>query len=671
LDSAERFIQSVTDNQYYFFVGNHLNPNTIVQPTDNARDTLLSTYYNMIFGKRVTSLNTNLMVKRYDYVVGKVYAKYDHTDPNLYERPFYVIVKEGSQYDVFKCLDNNQGAVSTITPSRSNVGLDNDDFYYPNDGYRWKYMYSASEDAVNAFATPDFFPVFTDAGVKAKAIAGAVDTISVLGAGKGYSNYIKGKLGVGDIRLNGDPKIYGISTKNASTANGFYDACWMYISSGPGAGQFRMIESYSSNTTYNFVELSDAFDSSDLPQNTSTFEIYPSVRIKGDGSETIEAHARAIIDTNGNTVNHVEMLDKGRDYHVASASVMYSASVGVTELAELLPVYSPTNGHGYDSAAELGGHYVGLGISLTGTEANTVIVDNDYSQWGLIKNPQFNKVTLSLSGLNQQFSTNEQVYKVNPVQLAGTVSTMKNANNVLQAQLNVNGMTPNENLKAGDTLLFKYGAAQMLANVTGVSASAIVVDRPATFDTLGTYTANVYFANTSANGLVDGFSADKVDVTKFNGIIQTGDMIVGAETGTHGVVTGVKITDKTKGFNTFLQCTTYIGSITQGAFIADEKVFQVANAVAQANFHSILHDDITGTSRIYTTHQTGIFNTAVDGVDLTDEIVGYTSGAIAELTNKYLPDLVFGSGEILYVENFTPITRTGENTETFKLILDF
>jgi hypothetical protein len=625
----------------------------------------------MIFGKRITALNTNLMIKRYDYVPGKVYDKYDHTDPLLYQRQFYVVVHEGSQFDVFKCLDNNLGAVSTIAPSRSNVGLDNDDFYYPNDGYRWKYMYSCSEDAVNVFATPDYFPVYVDAGVKAKAIAGAVDTISVLNAGKGYSNYLSGQLGVGDIRLNGDPKIYGISTKNVSTANGFYDACWMYISSGPGAGQFRMIESYSSNTTYNFVELADAFDSSDLPQNTSTFEIYPSVRIKGDGSETIEAHARAIIDPIGNTVNHVEMLDKGRDYHVASASVMYSASVGVTEQAALLPIYSPTNGHGYNPPAELGGHYVGLGVSLSGTESNTVIVDNDYSQWGLIKNPSFNKVTLSFADLNQQFSTNEFVYKVNPVQIAGVASTMKNANNTLLAQINVQGVNPQLNMKEGDTLLLTFNTAYMLANVTGVSASSILIDRPATFDTLGLYSANIYFANTSSTGLVDGFSADKVDLTNFRGTVQTGDVIVGAETGTHGTITNVKIGDKVKTFNTFLQCTTYIGSVTQGTFIPDEKVFQVANAVASANFHSILHDDLTGTSRIYTTHQTGIFNTAVDGVDLSDEIVGLTSGAIAELTNKYLPDLVFGSGEILYVENFTPITRTGENTETFKLILDF
>lgn len=671
LDAAERFITSVEDSMYYFFVGNHLNPNTVVTPTDNPKDTTLNAYYNMIFGKRIQSNDIALMIQRYDYVANTAYAMYDHSDPILYDRNFFVVVHEGTQYDVFKCLDNNGGARSLITPSRLNVNLENDDFYFPNDGYRWKYMYSVSDDIVDKFATPSYIPVVTSPGVKSHAIHGAIDVIQVASSGKGYSNYLDGRFGVGDIRLNGDPKKYGISTSGVKTTNGFYDACWLYIASGPGAGQYKQIESYTSNSTYNSIELVDPFDPVDQPENTSTFEIYPSVNIRGDGSETIDAHARAIIDPNGNTVSRIEMLARGQDYNLASASVLYSASVGVTEQAVLKPIYSPTNGHGYNSAAELGGHHVGFGLKLVGSESNTVITNNDYSQWGILKNPEFKKVTLTSNDLNKDFSTNEWVYKINPVQLIGNCSTVKNSNTDLTNRITITGVDARTIVKPKDQLLFVYENNYLMANVTSANSSTIIIDRVATFDTAGSGGANVYVANTSSKGLVDGFSAGSVDLTKVTGVLSVGDTIIGIETGTYGTIDTVKITDVTKNFNTFMQTHIYIGSMTQGEFTTDESVYQIANAIASARFHSIVDDAETGTKRIYTTNQVGVFNTAVDGVDLSDEIIGLTSGAMASLTNKYLPDLVFGSGEVMYLENFTAVTRLDEKTETFKLILDF
>lgn len=670
LNSAESFISSIEDNQYYFFVGNHIGANNESRPYDNEQDTTISSYHGMIFGKRIQSNDAHLMVRRTDWQSGTIYDIYDHRDELLYDRDFYVVVHEGTQWDVFKCLENGGGAPSTVVPSRTNVGTDGDDFYYPTDGYRWKYMYTSSDADFAKFATSTHMPVAVDANTRAQAVGGAINTILVTSPGKNYGNYLNGAFGVADIRLNGNPKKYGISVSNVKTTNGYYDACWLYVSSGAGAGQYRKIESYTSNATHNFVELQTQFDPADQPQNGSVFEITPSVNIIGDGRETLPASARAIINPTGNTVARIEMIDRGSTYYHATAEVVAASSVGVSSQAGIVPILSPVKGHGYDAPSELGAKFAGVSVKLVGTESNTVITNNDYSQIGIIKNPEFREVALTINNQNRDFYTNEWVYKVRTAQLAGTVKTNLDGNNSLTSVLTLTGANGHNIAAVNDRIMISDGANTQLAYVTSVANTSLVIDQPALWDT-GAGTANVFLATSTSYGLINGFSTNHVTLTKTQGDFATGDVIVGTETGTKGTITAIQISGATKGFSTFMQTYTYIGQMTQGTFTADELVYQMDNVNVAARFHSTAPDANTSTLRIYTTNQTGIFNTAADDVNTSDEIKGATSGAIATLTNKYLPDLVYGSGEVVYIEYGDSITRASEKTETFRLVFAF
>lgn len=669
-DSAHDFVSSISDNQYYFFVSNHINANNTIRPFDNEQDTLITSYQGMIFGKKINSNDANLMIKRIDWQSGTVYDIYDHTDEMLYDRKFYVCVQEGTQRDIFKCLENGSGTPSTVSPSRTNVGTGGEDFFYPVDGYRWKYMYSISDADWDKFATNDYIPVFDDPGVKSKATPGSLDVVKITSPGKGYSNYLSGTFGIADIRLNGDPKKYALSGSNTNTANGFYDACWLYISSGSGSGQYRMIESYSSNATHNFITLTEEFDTADLPQNGSVFEITPSVQIIGDGREVSSASARAIIDSaSGNTVSRIEMISRGEGYYHASASVMASASVGVKSQVGLVPIISPYNGHGYSSEKELGGKFAGLSVKLIGNESNTIIVDNDYSQVGILKNPTFRNVKLTLTNQNRDFDSNEWVYKVETSQLNGTVQTTLNANLALTASITTS-INAHSITRVGDTILIEDGLNYQLANVVSVSNTGLVMDSAALWDT-GTGTANIHLASTSSVGLIDGFATGSVILTDTLGSFSVGDIIIGSETGTHAEILTVENNGITKGFSTFIQAYTYIGSMTQGTFIPDELIYQMDNVNVVARYHSTTPDQDTGTLRIYATNQIGVFNTSSDDINTSDEIKGDSSGAIAQLTNKYLPDLVYGSGEVVYIEYGDSISRALEKTETFKFVFAF
>jgi hypothetical protein len=667
LNSAESFISSIEDNQYYFFVGNHISANNETRPFDNEQDTAVSSYHGMIFGKRIQSNDAHIMTRRIDWEANTIYDIYDHRDELLYDRDFYVVVHEGTQWDVFKCLENGDGAPSTVVPSRTNVGSDGEDFYYPTDGYRWKYMYTSSDADFDKFATSTHMPVAVDANTSAQAVAGSIDTIVVTEPGKDYGNYLSGSFGVADIRLNGNPKKYGISVSTVKTTNGYYDACWLYVSSGAGAGQYRKVESYTSNATHNFVLLETQFDPTDEPQNGSVFEITPSVTIMGDGRETLPATARAIIDPTGNTVARIEMIDRGSTYYHAAAEVMAASSVGVSLEAGVVPILSPIGGHGYDAPSELGAKCAGVSVKLIGTESNTIITDNDYSQIGIVKNPEFREVTLTIDNENRDFYTNEWVYKVRTAQLAGTVETNLDANNELTASLTVTGANGHHIVAVGDRIMISDGANTQLAYVSSVANTAIVMDQAALWEG----TANIFLATTSSYGLIDGFSTGLVTLTNTQGEFETGDIIVGAETGTTGEIVGIEISGVEKGFGTFMQTYTYIGEMTQGTFTADELVYQMDDDNVTARFHSTAPDPDTSTLRIYTTNQTGIFNTAADDVNTSDEIKGATSGAIASLTDKYLPDLVYGSGEIVYIEYGDSITRASEKTETFRLVFAF
>lgn len=107
---------------------------------------------------------------------------------------FYVMTDE---YNVYKCLDNNLGAVSTYKP----VGTTVDPVTMP-DGYMWKYLYSIPIALRNKFLTDAYMPVVT--ALRNQFYSnGTIDTIKIQSAGE---NYTFASIAVsGDGYLSTDP----------------------------------------------------------------------------------------------------------------------------------------------------------------------------------------------------------------------------------------------------------------------------------------------------------------------------------------------------------------------------------------------------------------------------------------------------------------------------------
>jgi hypothetical protein len=115
------------------------------------------TMSNIIVLKRVNSNNFKLAIRRYNWTTGTVYSAYkDYKDPfavsgpTSYSTPFYIFTSDS---EIYKCIDNNNGAPSTIMPTSSGTEV-----ITLADGYVWKYM-ATVDFAGAAFLTKDFVPV--------------------------------------------------------------------------------------------------------------------------------------------------------------------------------------------------------------------------------------------------------------------------------------------------------------------------------------------------------------------------------------------------------------------------------------------------------------------------------------------------------------------------------
>jgi len=91
---------------------------------------------------------------------------------------FYVVTDE---FNVYKCLDNNNNAASTYKP----VGTTVDPVTLP-DGYMWKYMYSIPIALRNKFLTEAYMPVVTAIRPQFYS-SGAIQTVKVDKRGQNYT----------------------------------------------------------------------------------------------------------------------------------------------------------------------------------------------------------------------------------------------------------------------------------------------------------------------------------------------------------------------------------------------------------------------------------------------------------------------------------------------------
>lgn len=664
LNTINQLIESITEpanTTYYMFVSRHNvyddGDSNIPDATDNE-STTIDLYREMVFGKRLSNNDMITMIPRHDWESGKYYTQYDDKDSSLFTKEFYAIVNASSTYHVYKCLYNNGNTASTIEPDFSAVDPE-DEYYETSDGFIWKYMYSANSMIVDKFATDDYFPVVSNTTVESNAVEGAIDIIKVIGTGNNFNNYVAGNnyFTTSGIAIGGNTLLYDISVNStASSSNDYYNGCYIYVvadSNTQSIGLYRKIDDYIVTNEYKGIVLSNSFPTNAISTSTR-WEIYPGVNINGDGAQTINAEARAIVNAAGNTIYKIDMLNRGADYQFATAEVFTYSSVGATN-AVLQVIKSPHFGHGSNAALELGSRSLGVSISFSNTESNTIPVTNDYRTVGILKDPVFSNASIQIQSSSGSFITNEKVFKINPI-LCGVTANLDSSNSIVTATA-----SDFENqFSANDKIYFTDGSNYMLATVNSVTNSSYLeLTTNATFTSSN---ASFYIANTSSFANVTSSNTTYLVLNNINGIISTNDVLIGSNSGAYMVANNISRSGINKNFNTFVNMYKYRGTVVAGSFIDDETIYQ--DDIETSN--SILHSIVTSGSNtdLYTTNKFGTYQ--VPG-----QIIGNSSDAIFNATQEYEPELSFRSGDILFYENISPVNREETQSETIKFIFDF
>jgi hypothetical protein len=405
LQFKEGFDESDPSQVYLFY--SRIDPWDVESQAPVLDDTLFSDrdiWRGMTALKKVSNNNVTMAATKHLWSTNNVYTQYSDTNPNLPVSNFYVIT---SNNEVYKCLFNSGGAASTVVPTGRSTSV-----VTTSDGYKWKFMFDVSQADFNRFGGVNHIPVKvlkTDNGsaqwaVQQAAANGSVPVYEVLSGG---SNYLENKGTIAAVLSTTKLAIAntGFGTDNA------YAGSAIFISSGLGAGQQRIITDY--NATTKVLSVNSAFTVS--PNTTSTYHIGPQINIVGDGNRA-SAYANVV----GGAVTKITPINDGSSYSRARVQISANPIFGSGAQAQ---AYLPdVGGHGFDPVNELFARNVTLNVEVDGSEGGFFPANNQFRVYGLIKDPisrSNNKVAtnlrydqsvrLTVSGVTGEYTQDEFV----------------------------------------------------------------------------------------------------------------------------------------------------------------------------------------------------------------------------------------------------------------------
>lgn len=188
--NTAQFIEALSEaeeNNLYLIYGRPTAWSNESSP-DTANTSLAEEFIfwkSVIGGKKILGGDVVNVIPRYDWTANTVYPYFDYGSEI---KNFYVMTDE---YNIYKCLSNNRGALSTTKPTSLGNTISQ-----TADGYVWKYMYTVGVGDITRFLSDNYIPVrflSVDNGtqqwdVQESATDGAILAIHVANTGSGYSN---------------------------------------------------------------------------------------------------------------------------------------------------------------------------------------------------------------------------------------------------------------------------------------------------------------------------------------------------------------------------------------------------------------------------------------------------------------------------------------------------
>ena len=507
--------------------------------------------------------------------------------------------------------------------------------------------------------------------------------------------------------------------------NDYYE---FYIAEGPGAGQKSVITDYSvSEDDVITFTLADTLDSI---TTSSVYRIYPRIKITGDGSSA----AVIPVINDEKIITGFTILNGGRNYRYATLDVYRkNASYANKTLGRI--ILSPIYGHGYDAIRELGANYVMIYVPLRNAEKTVdpdaaTILANDYRQIGLIKNAFLNvegelspitteesyKTYIEIENVNSKsyiyLITNDSVETLLPV---GSIITQGSVSNAYQARGTVDSVIAPESsgspyiitvtningrfLPSSSTtypIVNNDTEVELSGNISGVVVTDIFDNETFAVDNyiIGTSSAstakitvwecdpyglsgtlyltnikgefqNSYYTKNSDGDIV---LVRGERIVGYTSIDTTTGELEGISPSTVGVIKAVgSVESEIKQFykvTTTLNISANSGTLDSDLFNIDD-IIQNEEGVQGTVISYTLTDNTTAVLEV--TGLTGTFVVEDVLINVTDTEVTTN----AKIDSIESPEVLPYYGDMIYIQNITPIAASNDSEEHVKIIIKF
>ena len=399
---------------------------------DGAVDTISNTQKEkrdfqrrVIFGNKVTDANTRYMFYKNNWVSGTIYDDFDDEEDITLKNTVVTVPDGADNFGVFKCIENNNGGVSTVTPSFINIDPATYLFIATDDNYVWKYMFTVSASDAAVYQTTDSLPLPYPAYGDAQVIAAASESISQIiieeSALNQFSNYLFGEatdstnssnVTVLSVVQNANIKnlVVSITPKEKLSYNDLYSTenayANMYLKTPSGGLYDILASSLFDDAESGKININITIDTTDSITPTNVCQVVPKINVSQSTLTGTRCKAYGIIDQYG-TLVRVGFETKGTEYKFATAEVAYPESLKEASATTLRCVVSPRGGHGSNPIAELAMSRLAVITNFSG-DSLTIPDSNTYTKVGLVKNPIFsdgayldsfdNRASITLTG---------------------------------------------------------------------------------------------------------------------------------------------------------------------------------------------------------------------------------------------------------------------------------
>ena len=682
---------------YYYFIGNIIewtDPNFPDAP-EITQDYEYNTRNGILSVRKLNLRSVSYVVPRIDWVTGTVYDQYDgnysETEPansgatSLKTANFYVLT---SSFNVYKCIFNNNNSPSTEEPSGQDITM-----ITTSDGYVWKYLYTIPLSSQNRFLTQDYMPV-QRAVTNAYYSRGEISSVIIDSPGTGY-------LGNAEVTLTVEGEF------NSGTGNAIANLRPVLNA----AGEFIdvLIDDPGANYKYATIKITDNLGAGASHNNAvSNVRIfsggsgYTAAAIANTtavftttGSVQPSANAAANLIFNGGSLVDIELINKGNQYSAAARAnttlvisttgssqptVNATANIFYTDTAVLVPrmangsiqgVIIEDQGKGYSSNIQTTIQVAGDGTGAVLTpfinnagELEDIIIE-DRGQGYTYAN-----LTVVGDGTGANARVNLSTEDLDTLQ---TVVELSAVNGGLHAFRVTNG---------GDN--YSTANISVIGDGTGFSGDVVLVNNTVSYVTVtvpgvGYSYANVIITGDGSNANVSaiispykGHGSDPVrelfaDTLMFVSSInneRNHNILISNDYRQFGIIKDLKRFGNDRAFANVEGSACYLVTMdTVSGLANDDELTHIAGGSRRV-FEIV--EVIPATNQLLLLDKNN-HDVAVNDI-LTDESTELEY-AIQSIDN--FPDINKFSGDLLYIDNRTSVSHTGQQIVTLRTVIRF